>query len=569
VRAETGDRRGGSAASTEVREPPARPAEAPRSAWSPLHHRVFRGLWIAAVASHVGSYMTDVGQGWLMTSLTPSPLVVSLLLTAESLPFFLLGLPAGALADIVDRRKLLIVTQISMTIVVGTLAVATFTGAVTPWMLLALAFALGIATSLNDPAWHSVVPEVLPDDELPAGVTLNAVGVNVARSLGPAIGGLVVAASGPGVVFVFDALSFLGVVVALIGWRRKKSPTALPPEHMLGAVRAGVRFARNSDAVRRILGGTFSFMVCGAGVMGLMPVLGRETGHGAVGFGLLLGSLGVGAVFGATVLPRIRSRVPPNRLLVAGFLGFAAVAAGTATLRSLSALCPILFFGGIAWIAVLSTLTVAAQQASPPWVRARSLAVFLIVFQAAIAGGSLLWGAVATRAGLGAAYLGIAGGLAIGAAIAAWLKPAMEKVEDHTPAHHWEDPQVASELPLEAGPIMVQVEYVVDAPDAEAFRAAMADVGRSRRRSGALEWWLFRDTSEPSKIVETWIEPTWAEHLRYHERVSVAHKELEDRAKRFLRTGTRPSTRHFVVPTVSSAAATEAAVRTVEECTKC
>jgi MFS family permease len=517
--------------------------------------------------------MTDVGQGWLMTSLTPSPLVVSLLLTAESLPFFLLGLPAGALADIVDRRKLLIATQISMTIVVGTLAVTTFTGVVTPWMLLTLAFALGIATSLNDPAWHSVVPEVLPDDELPAGVTLNAVGVNVARSLGPAIGGLVVAAAGPGVVFVFDALSFLGVVAALLAWRRKKAPTSLPPEHMLGAVRAGVRFAWNSDAVRRILGGTFSFMVCGAGVMGLMPVLGRETGHGATGFGLLLGSLGVGAVFGATILPRIRARVPPNRLLVAGFLGFAGVGIGVAMLRSLQALCPILFLGGIAWISVLSTLTVAAQQASPPWVRARSLAVFLIVFQAAIAGGSLLWGAVAARAGLGAAYFGIAGALAIGAAIAAWLKPATEKIEDHTPAHHWEDPEVASELPLEAGPIMVQVEYLVDPPDAEAFRVAMAEVGRSRRRSGAMEWWLFRDTSEPSKIVETWIEPTWAEHLRYHERVSVAHKELEDRAKRFLRKGTRPSTRHFVVPTVSSAAATEAAteaaVRTVEECTKC
>jgi MFS family permease len=530
-------------------------------------------LWIASVASHVGSYMTDVGQGWLMSSLTPSPLVVSLLLTAESLPFFLLGLPAGALADIVDRRKLLLATQLSMTVVVGLLAFATITGVVTPWMLLALAFALGIATALNDPAWHSIVPEVLPADELPSGVTLNAVGVNVARSLGPAIGGLVVAAAGPGVVFVFDALSFLGVVVALLGWRRKKAPTALPPEHMLGALRAGVRFAWNSDPVRRILGATFAFMLCGAGVMGLMPVLGRETGHGAIGFGLLLGSLGVGAVFGATILPRIRSKLPPNRLLVAGFLGFAAAAAGAAEFRKLSVLCPILFLGGIAWIAVLSTLTVAAQQASPPWVRARALAVFLIVFQAAIAAGSLLWGAVATRANLAAAYFGIAGALVVGAAIAAWLKPASEKLEDHTPAHHWPDPEVASELPLDAGPIMVQNEFVVDAPKADDFRIAMAEVGRSRRRNGAMEWWLFRDTSDPSKFVETWIEPTWAEHLRYHERVSVAHKELEERAQRLTRNGFRTSTRHFVVPTgaseAASRAATEAAVRTVEECTKC
>jgi predicted MFS family arabinose efflux permease len=456
-----------------------------------------------------------------------------------------------------------------MTVVVGALAFATFTGVVTPWLLLVLAFALGIATSLNDPAWHSIVPEVLPDDELPAGVTLNAVGVNVARSLGPAIGGLVVAAAGPGIVFVFDALSFLGVVGALIGWRRKKAPSALPPEHMLGAVRAGVRFAWNSVALRRILGGTFSFMLCGAGIMGLMPVLGRETGHGAVGFGLLLGSLGIGAVSGATILPRIRAKVAPDRLLVAGFLAFAAAAAGAATVRGLLVLCPILFLGGIAWISVLSTLTVAAQQASPPWVRARALSVFLIVFQAAIAGGSLLWGAVAARAGLEAAYFGIAGGLVIGAAIAAWLKPATEKVEDHRPAHHWPDPKVASELPLDAGPIMVQVEFVVDAPDADAFRTAMAEVGRNRRRNGAMDWWLFQDTSDPSRFVETWIESTWAEHLRYHERVSVAHKEVEERAQRLRRKGSTPSTRHFVVTAGPSAAATAAAVRTVEECTSC
>src|SRR5438093_7563463 len=194
-----------------------------RSTWSPLAHPLFRGVWIASVASHVGSYMTDVGQGWLMSSLTPSPLIVSLLVTAESLPFFALGLPAGALADIVDRRRLLVVTQLAMAVVVGMLAVVTLTGIVTPWMLLALAFALGIATALNDPAWHSVVPELLPKEELAAGVTLSGVGVNVARTLGPALGGFVVAAAGPGVVFVLDALSFLGVVAALLAWRRERS----------------------------------------------------------------------------------------------------------------------------------------------------------------------------------------------------------------------------------------------------------------------------------------------------------------------------------------------------------
>jgi MFS family permease len=540
----------------------------PRSAWSPLSRPLFRGIWIASVASHIGSYMTDVGQGWLLSSLTSSPLVVSLLLTAESLPFFLLGLPAGALADIVDRRRLLLVTQIAMAVVVGTLAVATITGAVTPWMVLGLSFALGIATALNDPAWHSVVPELLPADELAAGVTLNAVGVNVARSLGPALGGLIVALAGPGLVFVLDALSFLAVVAALLAWRRQRASSVLPTERMLGAIRAGARFARNSEPMRRLLLGTFLFMSCGSGVMALMPLLGRSTGHGAVGFGLLLGSLGVGAVSGATLLPRIRARLAPHVLIALGFLVFAAVALGAATLRDLLLLCPILFVGGIAWISVLSTLNVAAQQASPSWVRARALAVFLIVFQAAVAGGSVLWGVVASRADLATAYFGIAGGLVVGAIVGSLLKFADAEIQDHTPAHHWPDPVVRGDTPLEAGPIMVIVEYSVEAPNAEAFRLVMGELGRSRRRDGAVQWWLFRDTAEPDRFVETWIEETWAEHLRVHDRVSVAHREIEDRVRGLTRPGTRARTQHFVAP-VARPPSDGGMIRAVEECTRC
>src|SRR5881394_4080882 len=367
-----------------------------RSTWSPLAHPLFRALWIASTASHIGSYMTDVGQGWLMASLTPSPLIVSLLLTAESLPFFLLALPAGALADIIDRRRLLVFSQLAMAVVVGTLAVVTLTGIVTPWMLLGLAFALGIANAINDPAWQAVVPDLLPKEELAAGVTLSGVGINVARTLGPAFGGFVVAMAGPGIVFVLDALSFLGVVGVLLSWRREPTRSVLPPERIWPAIRAGVRFARHSPPLRRVLLATFLFMVCGAGIMALMPVLGRETGHGAVGYGLLLGSLGVGAIAGATVLSRLRSRVAPELLISAGFLLFGAVALGAATLRQLPILCPIMFVGGVAWLSVLSTFTVAAQEASPAWVRARVLAIYLIVFQAGIAGGSAAWGAVAS-----------------------------------------------------------------------------------------------------------------------------------------------------------------------------
>jgi MFS family permease/quinol monooxygenase YgiN len=538
-----------------------------RSTWSPLAHPLFRLLWIASTASHIGSYMTDVAQGWLMSSLTPSPLVVSLLLTAESLPFFALGLPAGALADIVDRRRLLAVTQCAMAVAVATLAAVTWSGVVTPWMLLTLAFALGVATALNDPAWYAVVPELLPADELAAGVTLNGVGINVARTLGPALGGFVVALAGPAPVFLLDALSFLGVVGVVLAWRRERSPSVLPAERMLGAIRAGVRFARNSPALRRVLLETFLFMVCGAGVMALMPVLGRETGRGAVGFGLLLGSLGVGAVSGAALLPRVRSRVSAEALIAGGSLAFGAVAVGAATTRELAVLCPVMLAGGFAWIAVLATLSVGAQQASPPWVKARALAVYLIVLQAGIAGGSVLWGAVASRGGLRAAYFGIAIGLLIGAVLAARRRAVADPAVDHTPARHWPAPVVAGQPPLEAGPIMVQVEYDVPPDCADGFKSAVAELGRSRRRDGAVEWWLFQDTAEPSRFVETWIEETWADHLRNHERVSVAHKGIELRVRELTRGGTAPATRHFIAPgTRPSAYAVERTVEVLSGC---
>jgi MFS family permease len=497
--------------------------------------------------------MTDVGQGWLMSSLTPSPLIVSLLLTAESLPFFLLGLPAGALADIIDRRRLLIVSQFAMLIVVGTLAVVTFTGMATPWVLLALAFALGIATAFNDPAWQAVIPELLSKEELASGITLTAVSVNVARTLGPALGGFIVATTGPATVFVLDGLSFLGVIAVLFMWPRQPTSSTLPPEHMLPAIRAGLRFARHSPPLRRVLFATFLFMICGTGVMALMPVLGRETGRGAIGYGLLLGSLGIGAVTGAMFLSRVRSRVAPEMLVAAGFLAFAAVAIGAGVLRELFILCPIMFVGGVAWLSVLSTFIVAAQQASPAWVRARVLAVYLMIFQAGIAG-------------LNIAYFGIAGGMVLGAVLALRLKPATGEVVDFTPAHHWPDPVVAEEPSPDAGPIMVQVEYCVDPLRADDFRTAMAELGQIRRRDGAMQWWLFQDTADPARFVETWLEATWVEHLRTHERVSVAHQEIEQRIRGLTRSDSAINTRHFVSPLTH--ASTDAIVRALEERTR-
>jgi predicted MFS family arabinose efflux permease len=529
---------------------------------APLRHPVFRAIWIASVVSHIGSYMTDVGQGWLMATLAPSPLLVALLLTAESLPFFALGLPAGALADIVDRRKLLLTTQLAMSVVLASLAAATMSGAITPRLLLLLAFTLGTATALNDPAWHATVPELLPKEDLPGGVTLNAVGINIARTLGPALGGFIVAAAGPAAVFVIDATTFLGVVIVLATWRRKTAPAVLPAERMLGAVRAGFRYARHSKELQRVLLRAAAFMLCGSGVMALMPVLALETGRGPIALGLLLGAFGVGAVGGATLLPRMRARASIDGLISGGSLLFAVVAFAAAAFRSVALLAPMLAAAGVAWIAVLSSLNVAAQEASPPWVKARALAVYLIVFQASIAIGSALWGAVAARWGLGAAYAGIGAALAAGVLALARVRIAGDSSLDHTPAHHWPEPELDGEPPLEAGPVMVLVEYTVDGPAAAAFRAAMDEVGRRRRRYGAVSWSLFQDTAAAERFVESWVEETWAEHLRHHERVSAADREVEDAARRLLRPGTEVRIRHLVAGTARPE--TGAAVRVAD-----
>jgi MFS family permease len=521
------------------------PATPAGSAWSPLRHSLFRALWIATVASHIGSYMTDVGQGWLMTTLAPSPLFVALMMTAESLPYFLLGLPAGALADIVDRRRLLLVTQTAMAAGTATLAVITLLGLITPWGLLGLAVAVGAATALNDPAWQAVPPEMLPAADLPAGITLNGVGVNIARTIGPAAGGAIVAAFGPGAVFVLDSLSFVGVMIVLLRWKRARAPSILPAERLASAMRIGLRFARYGTGLGRVLVRTFAFMSCGVVILALMPLLAQRTGQGAVALGFLLGSMGVGAVIGAGFLPRIRARLTIDTMIAAHTIVFAAVCAAVAFVESLFLLCPILIVGGFAWIVVVATLNVTAQQASPAWVKARALAVYLVVFQAGIAAGSALWGWVATRANLAGAYACAAIGLLLGLSLSRYRLAVVEGL-DHSPTHHWPDPSVTGDQSPEAGPVMVEIQYRVDTVQAEVFIDAMQPVGRMRRRHGAVQWWLFRDSADPTCFIEIWVNETWADHLREHERVSVEDRGVEQHAFQYTIDRTLPATRHYL-----------------------
>lgn len=547
------------------------PAETPRqrrdagagpgaSMWGPFHYPAFRALWAAGVASNTGTWMQSVGAAWLMTALTPSPLLVALMQTATSLPIFLAGLPAGTLADIVDRRRLLLVTTAWMLLAALALGLLTLAGLISAWSLLALTFLLGLGGALNGPAWQAILPELVERAELPSAVALDAMGFNVARAAGPALGGLVVAAAGPAADFLLNAASFLGVAGVLARWQRPPALSEAPPEDMLGATAAGLRYVRHSLPLRAVLVRIGVFMLGASALWALLPVVARhELRLDATGYGIVLGSLGAGAVVCALLLPRLHRALSVDRLTALATLVFAGATLALALLRVLPLLVLCLAAGGMAWMAMMSSLTAAAQTAAPAWVRARALGIYLLVFQGTMALGSVGWGALAQRWGNGAALLCAAAVLAGGLAVT-WRWPLrLAQQLDLTPSGHWAAPQVVLTPDLADGPVLITVEYRVPAERADAFLAAMEPMRRFRRREGALRWDLFRDMADPDHYLETFVAPSWAEHLRQHERVTVEDQATEERAFAFQQQGVAPVAAHYIAArAVTGAPDTEA-----------
>ncbi len=359
--------------------------------------------------------MQNLGTGWLMTSLTMSPLLISLVQAAMSLPVFLVALPAGALADMVDRRRLLLFTQLWMALTAALLGVFTIVGLIGPWLLLLLTFLMGLAEVMNDPAWQAITPEIISGKQHASAVTLNSAGYNVARAAGPALGGLIIAAAGSGMAFLLNAISFFGVILFLYRWRRRPHLPVMAGDVWI-AMKAGLRYVRGSAPVKAVLVRTGAFSFFASGLLALLPVLARP--HGSVGYGLLLGSFGLGACVGAALLPRWRRNMPMNEVVAAAIALFALVTFAAGRVHLLGLLCAVLFAGGIAWIGILACLNVAAQTSSPYWVRARALSMYLLVLQGGMAGGSALWGALALRFGVPTALLVAACGLIAGLATA-------------------------------------------------------------------------------------------------------------------------------------------------------
>jgi len=515
-------------------------AAPPVSLWTPVRrHAVFRRLWLAGVVSNVGTWMQNVGAVWLMASIVPAPLMVALVQTATSAPFFLLALPAGALADVVDRRWLLVWTQVWMLAAAAALGLLTIAGAATPTLLLLLTFAVGIGSALSAPAWQAILPDLVPRDELPQAVALNGVGVNIARAIGPALGGVVVATAGAGVVFLVNAASFVGVIAAVIAWRERRPHSTVPAEHLFAAMRSGVLYVRHSPSVRAILLRTTIFLSAASALWALMPVIAQQRGFGAAGYGVLLGCLGGGAVAGATLLTPALRAFSTDRLVVLGTLVFAATTVLLAWVGTLAVLCAIMIAAGVAWIALMSVFMVDAQLSVPAWVRARGLGIYQLAAQGMLAGGSAVWGAIAERVGTPMALVWSAVGLVVGIAAAQWWRLADAEGADLTPSMHWPDPTVASAPSPDEGPVLVSVEYQIDPVRADEFEEVMSALARVRRRDGAMQWHLFSDPAVPGRYVEQFMSRSWADHLRQHERVTVHDRPIEDRARAF-HLGPRP-----------------------------
>ncbi|HBB35476.1 MAG TPA: MFS transporter [Cyanobacteria bacterium UBA8803] len=506
----------------------------PISTWSPLRQSLFRALWMASAVSTIGTWMHDVGAAWLMTSLSPSPFLVALMQAASSLPFFLLALPAGAIADVIDRRRMLLFTQGWMLLAAGLLGGLTVAGMVTPWMLLILTFALSVGSAVNMPVWQALIPELVVKEELPSAVTLNGIAINLSRSIGPAVAGIVIAAAGTGMVFLLNAASFVGVILVLYRWERVPQKSALPAERFIGAIQAGIRYARFAPLLQTVFIRTVAYILFGSALFALLPLLGRkELGLDALGYGLILGFWGIGGLAGAFILPKARQKTSIDRLVAGASVLMGAMMLILASVRNFYLVCGVMFLVGIASLTVMVSLSVSAQTAVPSWVRARALAIHMLVFQGCIALGSLLWGAIAQRTDISTALTAAAVGLIVCAIIVPRYRLQCVEKLDLSASLHWHQPARTIEPCPQDGPVLITLEYRIDPANGEEFTKAMQVLSKSRRRDGAIQWGLFQDLSEPSRFVETIVVESWAEHNRQFERVTKADRVIEERARAF------------------------------------
>jgi MFS family permease len=494
-------------------------------------------LWIAVLASNVGTWMQTVGAQWLVVHEADAARWVSLVQTATTLPVLLLALPSGTLADTFDRRRLLLTVQVLLLGTGTLLTVLTAFDRMPPGLLLVFTFLLGVGQAVTLPTWQAVIPEIVPRDELPSASALGAVNTNLARSAGPAVAGLLVAHIGSAAVFGLNAVSFAVFAAALLIWRRQPQPGAAHSERFGPALRAGERYVRHSPIVRGLLVRVVLFVLPGSVVWGLLPLVAhQELAMGASGYGILLAALGIGAIAGALLMPRVRTVLTANQLIIAAGVVYALALAVIALVPNRFAVGGVLVAAGLAWMTQVSRMNASLQLFLPNWVRARGFGLYQVVFAGGQAAGAFLWGQVTEWTDLRTTYLIAAAAMLAGTVSVIWLPMHDGDGGDRSPAIYWAEPHLMLQPHLDEGPVLVTVVYEVAEENHEAFTEAMKAVRGSRLRTGATRWGLFRDGGAPDRFVEVYQVPTWEEHLRQHEgRLTGSDEKAEERAEKLAR----------------------------------
>jgi MFS family permease len=523
------------------------------SALAPFRFPVFRGVWIASTVSNLGGLIQSVGAAWLMTTIASSADMVALVQASVSLPVVLFSLLAGALADSFDRRKVMLGAQAFMLTVSILLAVCAWTGLITPWLLLTFTFLIGCGAAFNAPAWQASVGDMVPRAHLASAVALNSMGFNIARSVGPAIGGAIVAAAGAATAFTANAFTYIALIYVLHRWKPPKNPSVLPPESLEVAMAAGVRYVWMSPSLRSVLSRAALFGLGASSAMALMPLIAKhQVAGGPLTYGLLLGSFGLGAVAGAFSSTRLRARLSTEALVRGACVAFAIAVALTGFSRALVPAMAALFVTGAAWVLTLSTFNVSVQLSTPRWVVARALSLYQMFAFGGMAAGSWLWGVLADSYSLRLSLCYAAVALLACALYGLWRPLRQTEELNLDPLRAWQAPQTAVPVEPRTGPVVVMIEYRIDPTDVLEFLSAMAERRRIRRRDGARNWMLLRDLHDPEVWIERYNVPTWMDYIRHNNRLTQEDADIPARLRALHKGPNDPIVRRLIERQTSS-----------------
>lgn len=517
------------------------------SALAPFRHGTFRAVWFASLASNFGSLVQSVGAAWMMTSIAASSDQVALVQASTALPVMLFSLVSGAVADSFDRRRVMLAAQCFMLGVSILLTLFAYLGLITPWLLLSFTFLIGCGTALNNPSWQASVGDMVPRADLPSAVALNSMGFNLTRSVGPAIGGIIVAAAGAAAAFAANALSYLALIVVLFRWSPKPSVSTLPREALGAAMGAGLRYVAMSPNIGTVLARASVFGFTAGAVLALLPLVARDLVQGGpLTYGIMLGAFGVGAVGGALTSGRLRRMLSSETMVRLAFAGFALCALNAAFSHQAWLTSLGLLVGGACWVIALSHFNVTVQMSTPRWVVGRALSIYQTATFGGIALGSWVWGVIAEAQGVDIALMAAGVAMLAGGALGLRLPLPQQTALNLDPLNRWTEPMLSLDLKPRSGPIAIFIEYIIREEDVPEFLAIMAERGRIRRRDGARNWTLARDLENPELWVESYHTPTWLEYIRHNTRATHADAVIGERIRAMHSGKDRPRVRRMI-----------------------